>query len=225
MPTGHQPCAPCVDASVACDSSVPRHRVRAASQELPCPRPANRRTTSCPCWRPACGRHRTLSGGSPPRTPAQPPTPATVRPDGVRHVAGRSGRGGRSIRRPVNPLTGPTRYNFLYSSSRPALRAASGRPPARQRHDGHRGAGLTLPPGHRRDAPASTYGLRPVPNSPARTPDGSRSRPRRRTRPGRSGTTPRTETARPIPRPPPSRAPGGSSSPRSVASTRRTARR
>jgi hypothetical protein len=154
-------------------------------------------------------------------------TDTSHRPSGrcPAHVAGRSGRGGRSIRRPVNPLTGPTRYNFLYSSSRPALRAASGRPPARQRHDGHRGAGLTLPPGHRRDAPASTYGLRPVPNSPARTPDGSRSRPRRRTRPGRSGTTPRTETARPIPRPPPSTAPGGSSSPRSVASTRRTARR
>jgi hypothetical protein len=29
----------------------------------------------------------------------------------------------------------------------PALRAASGRPPARQRHDGHRGTGLTLTPG------------------------------------------------------------------------------
>ena len=27
-------------------------------------------------------------------------------------------------------------------NSRPALRAASGRPPARQRHDGHRAAGL-----------------------------------------------------------------------------------
>jgi hypothetical protein len=32
------------------------------------------------------------------------------------------------------------------TSSRPALRAASGRPPARQPHDGHRGAGLTLHP-------------------------------------------------------------------------------
>ena len=65
----------------------------------------------------------------------------------------------------------------------------------------------------------------PVPNSLARTPDGSRSRPRRRTRPGRSGTTPRTGTARPIRRPRPSTAPGGSSSPRSAASTRGTARR
>ena len=31
-----------------------------------------------------------------------------------------------------------------YKASRPALRAASGRPPARQRHDGHQGTGLTL---------------------------------------------------------------------------------
>jgi hypothetical protein len=33
----------------------------------------------------------------------------------------------------------PALYNFLYSSSRPALRAACGRPRARQRHDGHTG--------------------------------------------------------------------------------------
>src|SRR5215213_1941959 len=32
------------------------------------------------------------------------------------------------------------------TNSRPALRAASGRPPARQRHDGHRGTGLTHHP-------------------------------------------------------------------------------
>jgi hypothetical protein len=44
--------------------------------------------------------------------------------------------------RTVNPLIAPARYNFLYSSSRPTLRAASGRPPARQRHDGHRERGL-----------------------------------------------------------------------------------
>jgi hypothetical protein len=66
----------------------------------------------------------------------------------------------RSFRkqRTVNPLIVPARYNFLYSSSRrrvcqrarssrlwrrPALRAASGRPPARQPHDGHRGIGPT----------------------------------------------------------------------------------
>jgi hypothetical protein len=47
--------------------------------------------------------------------------------------------------RTVNPLMVPARYNFLYFSSRPALRAASGRPPARQRHDDHPGTGLTLP--------------------------------------------------------------------------------
>jgi hypothetical protein len=31
------------------------------------------------------------------------------------------------------------------TNSRPALRAACGRPPARQRHDDHPGTGLTLP--------------------------------------------------------------------------------
>jgi len=37
---------------------------------------------------------------------------------------------GRRKRRTVNPLMVPARYNFLYSSSRPALRAAAsgGRP-------------------------------------------------------------------------------------------------
>jgi hypothetical protein len=35
------------------------------------------------------------------------------------------------------------------TSSRPALRAASGRPPARQSHGGHRGTGLTHAPGDR----------------------------------------------------------------------------
>jgi hypothetical protein len=48
--------------------------------------------------------------------------------------------------RTVNPPIAPPRYNFLYASSRPALRAASGCPPARQRHDGHRGIGLTVSP-------------------------------------------------------------------------------
>jgi hypothetical protein len=51
-------------------------------------------------------------------------------------------RTGRRKQRTVNPLTDPTRYNFLYTSSRPAC----GRPPAaaalgRQRHHGNRGAG------------------------------------------------------------------------------------
>jgi hypothetical protein len=50
-------------------------------------------------------------------------------------------RGLSPEQRTVNPPMAPARYNFLYSSSRPALRAAFGRPPARQPHDGHRGAG------------------------------------------------------------------------------------
>jgi hypothetical protein len=42
------------------------------------------------------------------------------------------------------------------TNSRPALRAASGRPPARQRHDGHRGAGLTLWPSRLPSPPGRT---------------------------------------------------------------------
>jgi hypothetical protein len=99
----------------------------------------------------AVGSWTPVQGVRPPWTPAWPPSPAcprvadTCRPDGSR-----SGSSGRSIRRLLNaarlPLA-PTRYNFLYSSSRPALRAACGRPPARRRNDGHRGIGLTLQDG------------------------------------------------------------------------------
>src|SRR5829696_3115514 len=57
-------------------------------------------------------------------------------------------QGTKPVRRRVRPATESTqphhrRENFS-PPSRPALRAASGRPPARQRHDGHRGTGLTL---------------------------------------------------------------------------------
>jgi hypothetical protein len=65
-----------------------------------------------------------------------------------------SGRQPFQKQRTVNPLIAPARYNFLYpssskasiesgrsfsTSSSPALQAASGRPPARQRHDGDQG--------------------------------------------------------------------------------------
>jgi hypothetical protein len=50
----------------------------------------------------------------------------------VAMCAGHQSPGGRSFRkqRTVNPLMVPARYNFLYCSSRPALRAAAcgGRP-------------------------------------------------------------------------------------------------
>jgi len=42
------------------------------------------------------------------------------------------------------PSLSDARKKFLYYTSRPALRAACGRPPARQPHGGHRGTGLTL---------------------------------------------------------------------------------
>jgi hypothetical protein len=62
-------------------------------------------------------------------------------------------------------------------------------------------------------------------SSQVRTPGGSRSRPRRRTRQGRSAIVPRTGRAWPIPRHGPLISPGGSSSPRSVSSSHGTARR
>ena len=60
----------------------------------------------------------------------------------VAMCAGYQSPGGRSFRkqRTVNPLMVPARYNFLYFSSRPALRAASG-PAATRRPPGDR---LTL---------------------------------------------------------------------------------
>jgi hypothetical protein len=42
------------------------------------------------------------------------------------------------------------------TNSRPALRAASGRPPARRRHGGHRGTSLALHRGGARAVPAAT---------------------------------------------------------------------
>jgi hypothetical protein len=71
------------------------------------------------------------------------------------NCAGHQPSGERSLQRPfrkqrtVNPLIVPSRYNFLYASSRPALRAASGpaatrRPPGNRPHpartgnDGHK---------------------------------------------------------------------------------------
>jgi 5-formyltetrahydrofolate cyclo-ligase len=53
------------------------------------------------------------------------------------------------VETPGNQLNGPVSLQLSLLTSRPALRAASGRPPARQPHDGHRGAGLTPRTGHR----------------------------------------------------------------------------
>jgi hypothetical protein len=75
-------------------------------------------------WRPVVGRTLRLGGRPPQHEP------------GRRHQRGHARRT-PSVRTPsvrtqsfwkqrtVNPLTDPTRYNFLYSSSRPALRAAA----------------------------------------------------------------------------------------------------
>jgi hypothetical protein len=81
---------------------------------------ATARTTTRPCsWpRAPCGRIP-VRGLRPPQTPVRPRMPDTSCPDTARpDTAVRP----QSLRkqRTVNPLTRPTRYNFLYSSSRPA---------------------------------------------------------------------------------------------------------
>jgi hypothetical protein len=67
------------------------------------------------------------------REPAGHPSGPEIAADtGLATRAGHQPSGRRSFRkqRTVNPLMVPARYNFLYSSSRPALRAAAcgGRP-------------------------------------------------------------------------------------------------
>ena len=67
-----------------------------------------------------------------------------------RSVAVARVRPGRSMTRIVSRTeevawnSNPCAVRLFSTPSRPALRAASGRPPARRRHGGHRGTGLTL---------------------------------------------------------------------------------
>jgi hypothetical protein len=103
-------------------------------------------------WQPACGSRpdTPVWGGKPPRTRAWLPPPALPH---ARHRP--SGRQSFRKQRRINPPIAPTRYNFLFSPSRPALRAAGGRPPVRQRHDGRRATGLTDKPRRMTAAPPS----------------------------------------------------------------------
>jgi hypothetical protein len=140
MPARHRPCSPHVEAAVACGNSGPGHRVRLRAARVamaavlpqgpPCVRAGGRR--------PVVGR-TSVRGVRPPQTPAWPRVPDTSRPDG-----GRSGSGGRSIRRPVRLVTtSSTLLRFLKAGPAGArLRRPSSR---RQRYDGHRGSGLALP--------------------------------------------------------------------------------
>ena len=106
-----------------------------------------------------------------PYDPARRQLPATHRPTGLTWAAlgdgdddqdheepgpvasstsdatGRDAGEGAACQRsaPSFPILRVSRRSFS-TNSRPALRAASGRPPARRRHDGHRGTGLTLQP-------------------------------------------------------------------------------
>jgi len=104
-------------------------------------RPAS--TTLCPGWRPTRGmRPDTDPSLRPPQTPGMAIN-TSLATDAGHQLSGEWSFGKQ---RTVNPLTGPTRYNFLYSlKAGPAggrLRRPSSR---RQRHDGHRRTGLTLP--------------------------------------------------------------------------------
>ena len=96
-------------------------------------------TTPCPCWWPADGRRPDTRPRRPiaadisvATSPARPHGPGTGRPDG-----GHSGSSGRSIRRSFRLVT--------TTSTLPQGRPC-GRPPARQRHDGHLGNRPHRPP-------------------------------------------------------------------------------
>jgi hypothetical protein len=71
-----------------------------------------------------------------------------------------SGRRPFRKQRTVNPLMGPARYNFLYSSSRPALRAAAcgGRPRAGSASTTAGEPGLTLRPSRETLPPRASHG-------------------------------------------------------------------
>jgi len=150
-------------------------------QQRPCrppgPLPARRVTVASPPARPTPAlllvtqvldiAHR-YSGGQPP--PCQPRPGVRLhtrsrRQDGSGRsfpVSGRRSAHARS-RSVASPGRAPSSQQARMSSatcagtSRPDLRAACGRPPARQRHDGHRRAGLTL---HTRVSQSSHDGAR-----------------------------------------------------------------
>jgi hypothetical protein len=135
---GRTPTMPsCLKAAVACGGSgsgpVSGHTLAMSAT-------AAAGATACPCGGRQTGGGQTPVQGGPTAADTSMATESSLSASSG-HLP--SGRPSFRKQRTVNPPTGPTRYNFLYASSRPALRAACGRPPARQRHDGHWGAGLT----------------------------------------------------------------------------------
>jgi hypothetical protein len=96
-------------------------------------------------WMASPGRHQ-HNGQQ--RLPENAADSSIASDTGLATCAGHRPSGGRSLRkqRTVNPPIAPTRYNFLYSSSRPALRTAAcgGRPRAGSAKDSCRVTGLTF---------------------------------------------------------------------------------
>jgi hypothetical protein len=136
-PARHRPCPPRLNAAVACGSRdpAPRPAARRTSCHV---RGGSAGTTTCPRWWPACGRRPdTCPGGSLPRTPAwHRHEPGQVcRTTAVRTPA---------VRTAVVPEAADGQAADRSCSLQPPLPFLKAGPAARQRHDGHRGTGLTL---------------------------------------------------------------------------------
>jgi hypothetical protein len=125
--------------------------------QIPSPPPPNlagqsvarfhRRRSPVP-GRAGAANHRGAAGSPRPARPGRRPQSASSRSRSAMSASGYRCRSGRARGSPKHAQPG----------RRPPW-AAAGRPPARQRHDGHRSAGLTLSPRHRLDAPHLPHGI------------------------------------------------------------------
>ena len=145
MPTGHRPCSPRLAGPRPAVAVVPD--ACPAARRMSCHvRGGCRRDHHVACWRPADGRRRTSVQG------VRPPV-RVCRAPAVRTVVVPEAADGQYADDPGS-LQLPLRF------LKAGLRVASGRPPARQPHDGQRQTGLTLHTGGTRPLPWSDAWLR-----------------------------------------------------------------
>ena len=155
MPAGHRPCSPRLAGPRPAVAVVPD--ACPAARRMSCHvRGGCRRDHHVACWRPADGRRRTPVQGVRPPQHGHGVQPVRVcRAPAVRTVVVPEAADGQSVDRSCS-----LQLPLLFS--RPTLRPASGRPPARQRHHGRRATGLTDKPRRMTASPPSQpYTRRP----------------------------------------------------------------